>query len=70
MSALSPQQLKRRRDYELDVRKRQPKLDKLIKRATCILGECGSLTDEERAIAAKELRKIADRIKSPNQASG
>ena len=62
MSALTPLQLKRRRDYENDVRKRQPKLEKLIKRATCILGECGSLTAEERAIAAQELRKIADRI--------
>lgn len=70
MSTLTPLQLKRRRDYEIDVRKRQPKLDKLIKRASCILGECKDLTDEERAIAANELHKIADRIKSPNQASG
>ena len=62
MSPLTPQQLKRRRDYELSVRKRQPKLEKLVKRASCLLGECGSLTDEERAVAAKALHEIADRI--------
>ena len=65
MSTLTKEQLKRRRDYELEVRKRQPMLEKIIKRASCLLGECGKLTSEERIIAGRKLREIADMLSKP-----
>ena len=66
MSLLTPKQLKQRRDYEAEVRKRQPMLDKIIKRASCLLGECGKLTAEERIIAGRKLHEIADSLSKPS----
>lgn len=56
---------KRISDYEADVRKRQPKLDKLLARARCICAECDSLTLEERVIVAKRMSEIASMLLFP-----
>ena len=56
---------KRISDYEADVRKRQPKVDKLLARARCISAECDSLTLEERVIVAKRLSEIAEMLLIP-----
>ena len=56
---------KRISDYEAEVRKRQPKLDKLLARARCISSECDNLTLEERVIVAKRLSEIAEMLLLP-----
>lgn len=56
---------KRISDYEADVRKRQPKVDKLLARARCISAECDSLTLEQRVIVAKRLSEIAEMLLLP-----
>ena len=57
---------KRISDYEADVRKRQPKVEKLLARARCISSECGALTLEERVIVAKRLDEISYMLRKPS----
>lgn len=57
---------KRISDYEADVRKRQPLIEKMVMRSRSILSECEKLTDEERVIVSKRMSEIASMLLFPH----
>jgi hypothetical protein len=59
----SPQ--KRIGDYEADMRRRQPLIEKMIMRSRSILSECDKLTPEERIIVSRRMAEIAEMLRQP-----
>ena len=53
------------KEREDEIRRRQPKVQKMIMRSRCILSESATLGLEERVIVAKNLESIAKILKQP-----
>lgn len=58
-------QQSRIKEREAEIRRRQPKIEKMIMRSRCILSECSKFSLDERMVVAAHLATIISRLREP-----